>query len=179
MATQFKMTADEFLQLPETQTLTELIDGEIFVAPSPETGHQITSARSYDVVKALAPGGIVLYAPLDVYLSENDIVQPDVLWISPESKCTIERKYLSGAPDLIIEILSPSTALRDKRAKFRLYEKYGVKEYWIIDPSARFIEVWGHDGEKFTLHGLFGEGETFVSKVLGEKVVEALSLFSA
>src|SRR3954466_228677 len=105
MAVQSKMTAEEFLQLPESLTLTELIDGEIIVAPAPETGHQISAARGYDTIKALAPGGIVLFSPLDVYLDEHDIVQPDVLWISPESNCKIELKYISGAPDLVVEVL--------------------------------------------------------------------------
>lgn len=176
MALQTRITAEEFLQMPESQTLTELIDGEMILAPAPETGHQIISARSYDVVKALAPGGIVLFAPIDVYLDESHIVQPDVLWISPDSQCSIERRYIVGAPDLIVEVLSPSTALRDKGVKFRLYEQYGVREYWLIDPSARYVEVWRREGEKFALLGVYGEGETFVSAVLGEKVVEVLLL---
>lgn len=177
MALQTRITAQEFLQMPESQTLTELIDGEMIVAPAPETGHQITSAHSYDVIKALAPNGIILFAPVDVYLDESHIVQPDVLWISPDSQCSIERRYIVGAPDLIVEVLSPSTALRDKGVKFRLYEQHGVREYWMIDPAARYIEVWRREGEKFSLLGVYGEGETFISVVLGGKVVEVLSLF--
>jgi Uma2 family endonuclease len=179
MAVHTKMTADEFLQLPESQTLTELIDGEIVVAPAPEIGHQIASARSYDVIKALAPGGTVLFSPVDVLLNERDIVQPDILWISPESNCSIERKYLVGAPDLIVEVLSPSTALRDKGVKFRLYEAHGVHEYWIIDPAAQYVEVWQRSGEKFERHGVFGAGESFVSAVLGQKAVEVSEIFRA
>ena len=177
MAVQTKMTADEFLQLPESLTLTELIDGQIIMAPAPETGHQITAARGYDIIKALASGGIVLFSPIDVYLDENDVVQPDVLWISPESNCKIERKYVSGAPDLVIEVLSPSTALRDKQTKFRLYEKYGVREYWIIEPTAQYIEVWSRVDEKFALHGVFAGSESFVSLVLGGKSVEVAAIF--
>jgi len=177
MAVQAKITADEFLQLPESQTLTELIDGEIIVSPAPEPMHQIRTARAYDVIKALVPGGIVLFSPIDVYLSTNDVVQPDVLWISPESNCKIEQKFLSGAPDLVVEVLSPSTALRDKQTKFRLYEKYGVREYWIVEPTAQYIEVWSLVEGKFTLHGVFGAGETFTSAVLGDKSVAVSAIF--
>ena len=178
MAVQTKMTAAEFLELPETMDRVELIDGEIVtMAPAPEPNHQIGAARAYDVVKALAPGGIVLFSPIDVHLGANDVVQPDVLWISPESNCTIEQKFLSGAHDLVVEILSPSTALRDKQVKFRLYEKYGVREYWIIEPTVHYVEVWQQVGGKFALLGVYGIGETFVSAVLAQKSVEVSPIF--
>jgi len=177
MAVQTKMTAKEFLQLPESLTLTELIDGELIMAPAPVPKHQLTSAHLYDTVKAIAPGGTIIFAPIDVYFTETDVVQPDLLWIAPEGQCKIGEKYLSGAPDLIVEVLSPSTALRDKQGKFRLYEKHGVREYWIIEPTAQYIEVWVRADEKFTLHGVFGAGETFTSIVLGQKTVEVASIF--
>jgi Uma2 family endonuclease len=178
MALQTRITAEEFLQMPESQTLTELINGEMIVAPAPELGHQDIVLETAMFVKALARTGKVYVAPVDVHFDDGNVVQPDVLWLSPESTCfPVEGKRLVGAPDLIVEVLSPSTALRDKGVKFRLYEQYGVREYWMIDPSARYVEVWRREGEKFSLLGVYGEGETFVSAVLGEKVVEVLSLF--
>jgi Uma2 family endonuclease len=177
MAVQTKMTADEFLQLPESQTLTELIDGDVIVAPAPELGYQDSVLASASFIKVLAQAGKVYIAPVDVHFDDGNVVQPDVMWLSPDSACfPAEGKRLIGAPDLIVEVLSPSTALRDKGVKFRLYEQYGVREYWLIDPAARYVEVWWRDGEKFALQGVFGEAETFASVVLGEKVVEVLSL---
>jgi Uma2 family endonuclease len=89
------------------------------------------------------------------------------------------RFYWQGALDLVMEILSPSTALYDKRAKFRLYEKYDVREYWIADAQARYIEVGRRVEENFILYGVFGAGETFTAAVLGDKTVEVSALFGA
>ena len=178
MAVQTKMTAQEFLQLPESQTFTELINGEIIVSPAPKDSHQSTVFETAKYVERLAPHGKVRLAPIDVYLDESNVIQPDVMWNSSESQCIlIEDDYWRGAPDLIVEVLSRSTALRDKRAKFHLYEEHGVKEYWIVDALARYVEVWRQQEGEFVHNGIYGEGETFVSAVLDEKVVEVLSLF--
>ncbi len=178
MAVQTKMTAAEFLELPETSQRTELIDGEIIVAPAPRDSHQDTVFEAAKYVERIAPQGKVRLSPVDVYLDESNVVQPDVIWNSHNSPCIlIADSYWQGAPDLVVEVLSPSTALRDKRTKFQLYEKYGVREYWIVDAIAHYVEVWLHVEGKFSLHGVFGTGETFVSKVLGEKQVEVSSIF--
>ena len=80
----------------------------------------------------------------------SNAVQPDVLWNSPASRCVlVDDAYFRGAPDLVVEVLSPSTALRDKQTKFRLYEKYGVREYWIVEPTAQYVEVWALVEAKF------------------------------
>ncbi len=178
MAVQTKITADEFLQLPETNTLTELIDGEIVVAPAPRASHQNAVFTCAKAVEKAAPDGKVYLAPIDVYLDDTNVVQPDVMWNGADSLCIlIDDAYWRGAPDLVIEVLSPSTALRDKQAKFRLYEKHDVREYWIVEPTARYVEVWYHGGEAFALHGVFGAGDTFTSAVLGQKAVDVSAMF--
>jgi Uma2 family endonuclease len=134
MAIQTKMTAAEFLQLPETTEHIELIDGEIVVAPSPRDSHQYTGFESAKYIERIAPHGRIRVSPIDLHLDESNVVQPDVMWNGPDSPCVlIDDAFWQGSPDLVLEILSPSTALRDKREKFRLYEKYGVREYWIAD----------------------------------------------
>ncbi len=118
----------------------------------------------------------MLFSPIDVHLGANDVVQPDVV-DQPESNCRIEQKFLSGAPDLVVEILSPSTALRDKQVKFRLYEKLWRPRILIIEPTVRYVEVWQQVDGKFALLGVYGIGEIFVSAVLGQKPVEVSPIF--
>src|SRR5688572_12099576 len=128
------VTAREFLELPETNVLTELIKGEIIVAPSPEDRHQKASGKSHIYLVQLVSGGELRYAPADVYLDAITVVQPDLFWVSPNSIChLVNGKYWRGAPDLVIEILSPSTTRRDRGIKFDLYEKHGVREYWLME----------------------------------------------
>jgi len=180
MAVQTKITAEEFLKLPETSQRMELIDGEIIVAPAPRISHQNTIYSAAKTVEQAAPHGKVHLSPTDVYLDEFDVVQPGLMWNSRESQCVqVGDAYFRGAPDLVIEVLSPSTALRDKGAKFRLYEKHGVGEYWMADAVAKYVEVWRRDGDKFVRYGVFGAGETFVSVVLGEKTINVDAIFGS
>jgi Uma2 family endonuclease len=177
MAVQTKMTTAEFLELPETNERIELIDGAVVVT-APELDHQDYLLNTAVVLRNLAPHGKVRVAPVDVHLDDADIVQPDVLWTSPESACIpVGKKYLRGAPELVIEVLSPSTALRDKQTKFHLYEKHGVRECWIIDPLNQYLEVWQSIEGRFVLLGVYGAGDTFASAVLGQKTVDVGALF--
>ena len=131
-----KMTASEFLSLPVSNTFHELLDGEEVMSPSPTRNHQVTLGRVFLLLEHGAPHGEVILAPMDVYLDDSNVVQPDLLWIAQGSACKwVEGKYLNGAPDLVAEIFSPGTVRRDKKDKFRLYEKFGVREYWMIDPD--------------------------------------------
>src|SRR5579871_1433380 len=103
---------------------------------APKIKHQLLSGRLYRLVDDLKPNGVAIYAPVDVYLDEFNIPEPDIMWVAENSTtCEITENRLIGAPDLVIEILSPSTAKRDKTDKFNLYEKHGSREYWLIDPD--------------------------------------------
>jgi Uma2 family endonuclease len=174
MAIQTRMTAKEFLALPESNQPVELIHGEVIMSPTPTPSHQRVVGDVFFFVKQMAKahGGQAFVAPLDVYLDEENVVQPDVLWIAPDSRCTVGDSCLNGAPDLVIEVLSPSTARRDKTVKFRLYEKHGVREYWMVDPAAQYVEVWQAEAGKFAQKGVYGPGEKFNTAVFpgGEAV---------
>ena len=174
-----RMTAEAFLELPETNLPTELIDGELIVSPPPVPEHQNASIELIVLLRGLIPNGKLYHAPIDVYFDEANILQPDILWVAENSQCFIGDKRLEGAPDLIVEILSPSTARRDKNKKFLLYEKYGVREYWLVDPQAQYIEVWRLEEDKFVPKGVFGPDETFVAVVLGDKVVTFGAIFGS
>ncbi len=167
-----RMTAKAFFELPETNLPTELIDGQLIVSPAPIPDHQNASIELIILLRGLIPNGKLYHAPIDVYFDEANIVQPDILWVAENSLCFIGDKRLEGAPDLVVEILSPSTARRDKNKKFLLYEKHGVREYWLVDSQAQYIEVWRLEDGKFVPKGVFGPDETFVSAVLGDKMID-------
>jgi Uma2 family endonuclease len=139
-----KLTYRDLVLFPDDGKRHELIDGEHYVTPSPSTRHQrvltrlLVSLNSYLTSREM---GEVFPSPYDVVLSEFDVVEPDLLVVTPESAGKITEANLQGAPDLVVEILSPSTKGRDRVLKLRLYEKFGVREYWIVDPVGESVEV--------------------------------------
>ncbi len=176
---QARITAAQYAHMPETNMPTELIDGEVIEMPSPKTDHQRISRRLFNLVQKLANGGELFYAPMDVYLDDLNVVQPDLFWVSGSgSLCQLgDDGYWHGAPDLVIEILSEGTGLRDRREKFVLYEAHGSREYWLVEPGPKFVEVWTRAGRHFKRRGVFGAQETFESPVLGGVKVELKNLF--
>jgi Uma2 family endonuclease len=174
--TQIKMTAAEFRNLPETNTPEQLIDGEIVVSPSPVKVHQDAVGNIYFFLRQLSVQnrivGTVQIAPMDVYFDDENVTQPDVFWVSSANeKCKLgEDGYWYGAPDLIVEVLSPSTTRQDKVTKFELYERHGVREYWIVDPQYRNVEVWALLDSKYARLGQFYPADRFTSPVLGQEL---------
>jgi len=137
---------------PEDGRRYELYDGEVYVVPSPIPLHQMVSARLHLALDEYtrAHGGIVLYAPLDIVLTEYDVVQPDLLLFAPERQHLVKpRAVTRHAPDLAIEILSPGTAGNDRGRKLQLLARHKVPEYWLVDPDAVAAEVYRLAGERF------------------------------
>jgi Uma2 family endonuclease len=165
-----RMTAAEFFELPETYKAAELINGEIIMSPGVVTAHLRVHRTLIYCMPSWIPDGEIFFAPYDVMLDEDNVPQPDLFWVSAARKNIIKGTHVEGAPDLIIEIASPGTVRRDRREKFDLYEKYGVHEYWLVDPVAAFIEVYYHENGKFQRLGVFGAGDSFDSKALGKMV---------
>src|SRR5438093_12172264 len=115
MATQTRMTAREFLNLPESLLPTELINGDVIMSPAPELRHQETIGRLYLLLRSIAPDGKLYFALVDVYLDEDNVLQPDLPSIAPGGTCVIVGgKRLHGAPDLVGEFLSAGTARQDR-----------------------------------------------------------------
>ena len=142
-------------QLLEEGAPFQLINGDLIMSPSPTPYHQLLSGRLFFLIQShlekINSGGICLYAPMDVRLDEENIFQPDLLYIVEERKEELMIDRISGAPDLVVEILSPSTAYYDLKQKKGFYERYGVKEYLIVDPVRRDAEVYSLIDEKFEL----------------------------
>ncbi len=176
MAVQTRMTASEYMELPETSQPMMLIDGEIIVSPSPTPEHQDSVGEIFFFLKRLKPIGKFYIAPLDVRFDASNVMQPDVLWIAPDGRCQIDpiTKQLTGAPDFIAEVASPGTVRTERKKKFVLYEKYGVREYWLVDPEAQLIEVWSLQDGHFVRVGLFGAGEGFTSPLFGAIAGDAI-----
>lgn len=165
-----RMTADEFDRLPEHDGgFVELIEGVVVVAGGASVDHQNLHRNLLKLMFALKldERGKLLYAPFSVKLDEENIPEPDFLWIAPETVVVYERARIVGSPDLIIEILSPSTGKLDKTTKFDVYERSGVKEYWIADPDYGVIEIYSLREGRYARLGAYGEGDSFESPVLG------------
>src|SRR4051794_32423341 len=174
-----RVTAAEFEEMTaHDERRFELIDGEVIEMAPPKIVHQRLSRRLTRLVDDLKPDGEVFYAPIEVYLDEYNIPQPDVVWVSANSICKIEELRLVGEPDLVIGILSPSTAKLDKTTKFNLYEKHGSREYWIVDPAYAQVEVWKRGTNGFERQGVYGVGDTFESAVLGNKTDDVTPIFT-
>ena len=150
-----RLTYDDYLHLPPDGKRHEIIDGEHYVTPAPSRRHQRISRR---LVTALDnylrdhPLGEVLNAPLDVILSDFDVVQPDVVFVSHE-RDDIADDAVRVAPDIAIEILSASTRRTDEVAKRKLFERVGVREYWIVDPELDLVKIYRREGGKFVRVG--------------------------
>jgi Uma2 family endonuclease len=138
-----KLGYREYCCFPDDGRRHEIIDGDHYMTPAPSTGHQTVSKRLqhqlYTQVE-LAGLGVVFSAPVDVQLTDYDIVQPDLVVILKERTRMITHTKVNGVPDLVVEILSPSTLANDTTLKKRLYERTGVAEYWIADPDNQRLE---------------------------------------
>lgn len=141
-----RMTYEDLLALPDDGMRHELIDGEHFVTPAPSWPHQIIVGNLHRLIANHVHThrlGVIFVAPLDVVFTKHDVVEPDVLFFTPEGfKAHVGKRNAEGPPDLAVEVLSPSTRRRDERIKRRLYERMGVGEYWIVDPEIDAVKVF-------------------------------------
>ncbi|WP_447859681.1 Uma2 family endonuclease [Nitrospira calida] len=147
-----KLTYEDYLLFPDDGKRHELIHGDHYMTPAPNTKHQRVSLRLAAALEnwiARQRLGTVLAAPYDVVLSDEDVVQPDLLFISAERSSIITEANVQGAPDLIVEILSDATRKKDEVTKRKLYERYGVKEYWIVDPELETVKALRLSGDQY------------------------------
>jgi Uma2 family endonuclease len=175
-----KITHEDLLALPEDNLRREIIDGEMFVTPSPIANHQtvllnILSAF-LDYLKTHRVGKVFV-APLDVILSDYDVLQPDLLFVLNE-RAGIVKDWIRGAPDLAVEILSPTTEKRDRGIKLKAYARFGVKEYWIVDPAPRSVETHRLAGKAYEVTAALTAGDVLTSLLLPGLQLDVAPLFS-
>jgi len=148
-----KLTYDDFVQFPDDGLRHELIDGEHYVTPSPNTKHQRVSINLTVLIGGWLernPIGQVFHAPFDVVFSKYDVVEPDLLYLSNErASDALTPLHVRGVPELVIEIGAPGTRKRDETIKRRLYERAGVTDYWVVDPQIDTIRVYRREGNGF------------------------------
>jgi len=182
---QKKLTWQEFRQLEFDDNdpyWYELINGELMRKQSPTILHQKISGK-IELYLALyaesTKAGMVLHAPLDVVLDDGNCYQPDILFIKKERFFILDDKeqIIIGAPDLVIEILSKSSATNDKGIKKDTYEIHGVREYWLVDPIKKSIEVYALQDERYRLVGYYEEEGTLKSSVLEGFEMDIVRIF--
>ena len=174
-----KFTYADYLNAPDDARY-ELLDGELIMVPAPDVWHQSTSFNlSVDlgVLMRRLTIGRAFAAPIDVYFTDTDVVQPDLVFISNARSHIITDANIRGAPDLVVEILSPSTENRDRVFKRALYARHGVKEYWLADTRRKTIEQLILDADEFRLAGVFGMWDTLVSPTLGGYALNVSDVF--
>jgi Uma2 family endonuclease len=152
-APRVKLTYEDFVLFPDDGQRHELIDGEHYVTPAPNITHQGIVGNLYFSIRAWLEAheiGKVFLSPLDVVFTRFDIVEPDLLYMSNERATAIlTEKHVSGTPELVIEIGSPSTRKRDETIKRQLYERSGVSEYWVVDPEIDVVRVYRNESGEF------------------------------
>jgi Uma2 family endonuclease len=156
-----RLTYADLELMPDDGLRHEIIGGEHYVTASPVTRHQRISRRLFVALQTLIdahPLGEVFYAPFDVVMSFHDVVVPDLIYVSHARAHLVTAKNLQGSPDLMIEILSPSTRPRDERLKRDLYERMGVEEYWLVDPDRNAVTIYRKQGASFLPPETFDTG---------------------
>ena len=138
------LSYEDYSALPDDGLRYEIVDGWLFAEPSPRRPHQEVAGNLYVALRAHVDGqrlGKVYIAPFDVILDERTVVVPDLVFIGRDRLGIVAERGVEGPPDLVVEILSPGTARRDRVRKLNAYARYGVPWYWLIDPEAKTVEV--------------------------------------
>jgi Uma2 family endonuclease len=179
VSTPLRYTYDDYARLPDDRRY-EVIDGELYLTPAPTPYHQIVSRRIERLLEdhvEKAKLGIVIHAPCDVVLSQFDVLQPDIFFISTGRMAVIGEKYISDAPDLVVEVLSPGTRKRDRFIKSKRYARFGVREMWIADPQKKTIEVFVNAEEGFRRDALYAGDDVLRSPLLPGLEVQLSRVF--
>ena len=173
------LTYEDYLNTPDDQRW-ELLGGELIMVPSPSFAHQKIAGRLFSFLdrfvdeKAL---GDVIIAPFDVVLSPTNVLQPDLLFVSNSQRSIITAKNIQGSPELVVEIISPSSANMDREVKRTIYAEHGVQEYWLVDPDARTISVLALQCNTFREIGNYRATDSLSSPTLPSLTLDLHSIF--
>lgn len=173
-----KYTYSDYMSLPENAPF-QLIEGELIFMPAPSFNHQRTLGNLHYYIKDYIlknPIGEVVFSPVDVCLDDNNIVQPDLLFVAI-NRCSIIGKVIKGAPDFIVEILSKGNVNTDREKKMRLYGNFGVTEYWMVNPKKETVEVYYNIMSLMVKQQTVGRGGKIVSKAISGFELEVDRIF--
>ena len=178
-------TYEEFMVLPEGGPVRyEIIDGDLCMTPAPVTRHQkISKNLLFEIERFLRtnPLGEIFAAPVDMVFSREppQVVVPDLVFVAAEHLSLITEKNLQGIPDLLVEILSPTTATSDRQVKHALYERVGVPEYWVVDPERNSVQVFRLSGGRYAEALEFGLGDRLETPLLPGLSIPLSEVFPA
>lgn len=177
-----RLTYEDYLRLPETNRRCELLGGFLVCEPSPAYDHQWIVGNLYLLLRAAAErqGGRVILGPFDTVLSREEawVVQPDLVYVSQAREGIVTARGLAGPPDLAVEVVSPSSRGKDRRLRSSLYARYGIREYWIVEPRPRRVDILVRAGGRYLPLGAFGPGDRLRSQVLPGLDAEAGAVFA-
>ncbi len=177
-----RWTYDDLAAMPEDNVIREILDGELFVAPSPVTRHQrivLWLARIIGNHLDEHPLGQVFVAPLDTVFAIDNVCSPDILFISNERSSIITKKNIQGAPDFLIEVLSEFNRRNDEIRKKAIYDQFGVEEYWIADPEINTIRIYRRPDKKLVLVSELAAsaGDVATTPILPGLAIDLTALF--
>jgi Uma2 family endonuclease len=169
MGSKVVLTYADYAALPDDGRRYEIYEGEIEVTPAPTTRHQRVLGNLYFLLRQHLQdrqSGEVFVAPTDLILSDVTVVQPDLLVVLNDRRHLITERGIEGPPDLVVEVLSPATASRDRGIKMQLYARYGVPHYWLVDPDTRALEAYQLEESGYRLAGTLQGAGHFTSSLL-------------
>ncbi|MDQ7826447.1 MAG: Uma2 family endonuclease [Candidatus Eremiobacteraeota bacterium] len=158
------VTYEDYLELPSDGKRYEVIEGELSMNPAPNLDHQrVLRKLEFTLLEHIEKNhlGELFFAPVDVILSDINIVQPDLVFVSEEKKSIMLKKGIFGAPDLAVEILSPGTSRLDRVSKFQAYSRHGVCWYWIVDPDSQSLEEYQLQGDRYAAGARMAGNDVF------------------
>jgi Uma2 family endonuclease len=175
----YRLTVADWLAMPERRGLTEILQGDLLVRPSPTATHQLVVGNLYMALRQhLGERGWVFLAPLGVRFSEDTVLEPDLFVVLAEHAERLHEEYVEAPPDLVVEVLSRGSARRDLHNKRAVYAAAGVAEYWIVDPQARALEVLVFQHGSYSTHGSYGADDVLGSKLLPQLAVALSAVFA-
>jgi Uma2 family endonuclease len=174
------LTVHDYRELPDAPPYYQLIEGELHMSPSPNWFHQqILSNLARILFRYLdkKPNGEIYMAPLDTFLTDLNVYQPDVVFVSNERKSILKEDGVNGAPDFVVEILSPRTAKYDRGAKRDIYARTGVEELWIVDPERTTIEVFRFAESANAPVATYDINQKFISQIFPGLTISVADVF--
>ena len=174
------ITVSDYEALPETGPRYQLVEGELIMTPAPDRYHQEISGRIEFLLRKYLedhPIGKLYDAPFDVYLSETNVFQPDILFIAKKRLAILSRRGAEGAPNLVVEILSPRTAGIDTGAKKKMYAQSGAGELWIVDPETKQVQIYELKIDPEFPKAAYREGEQFSSPLFPGLEIDVAEIF--
>ena len=181
MQRQARYTYADYCRLPDDGRQYEVIYGVLYMAPAPHPRHQRASGKIFLQLTVLVSAkglGEVYYAPIDVIFPDGDVSQPDLIFVSQERRHIITNRGVEGPPELVVEVLSPSTRRRDLVLKRRRYASFGVLEYWLADPVNRTIRVLELRGGEYIERGVYGVGDEIVTPLIPGLRISVAQVFA-